>query len=188
MVLLKPCVNKIRDELFKSELYNNSTLTGRQKLSKVLFQFAKRISMLTGGGLTVECALDSLLVVVAWCSGPSNLRIHGNYEKAIQKFKCIVAPISALKSPQYRFIQKLLQHLGKVLESAYASLSNSSSDSQESDSEIIDDSKCGDTKPLLEPGTFEGLELDIQNKFQNCGVILSDEGTILLSNLGKTSK
>ena len=166
-------------------------------MCKVLLELLDKIQNVTGGGLTLDCALESLLVVVGWCCGPANVMIHGNYKKAVSKFKVIVAPISALKSPQYRLIKSILSQLSHILSAAYRTLPDNSAKDGDNENSAEED-ECDDennrtpplydTGALLEPGTFEGLEWDIKSKFQNCGIILSEEGTVLLSNLTKTSK
>ena len=99
MVASRGDINNVRDTLFKRKVYLESTEELRGTICKVLLELVDKIKNVTGGGLTLECALESLLVVVGWCCGPANVRIHGNYKKAVSKIKVIVAPISALKSP-----------------------------------------------------------------------------------------
>ena len=118
MVISNKDVSKIRDTLFASKDYKASTAEFRTHMSKVLLKFLQEVSQVTGGGLEVECILDSILIIVAWCCGRSNIWCHGNYQKAVSKFKVIVAPISALKSPQYRLIKWILKHLGISLQNA----------------------------------------------------------------------
>ena len=83
-----------------------------------------------------------------------------------------------------------------MIESGISAESDSVDESSFSDDEISisDDGfffkevEVKDTEAFLDPGSIEGLEWDIQRKFQISGVILGDETTVLLSNLSKTSK
>ena len=158
MCLAKKHVDAVRDAVFKHKVYTESTADLRNHMSMVLFKFIQQISLLACGGLTLECTLESMLTIVAWCLGPSNVRIHGYYSTSVSKFKVIVAPISALKSPQYRLVKNILKQLDKVLDAAVSSLRDFSSNEDNSDSEDFSLGSHADTNPFLEPGTFEGLE------------------------------
>ena len=87
--------------------------------------------MQSGGGLTPECSLDAIFVVVGYFIGRGNVKIHDNYKKAISKFKVVIAPVSALKSPSYRLIRNILQRLCKVLESAVSEVTSPKHDKED---------------------------------------------------------
>ena len=115
-------VKRVRDDLFRSDVHQNAIAFFRSKTPNVIKEFTNSLSMHTGGGLMQDCMLDIILVIVGFCIGRGNVRIHDNYKKAIPKLKVIIAPVSALKSPSYRLIRDVLSKLSVVLKSAVSAL------------------------------------------------------------------
>ena len=81
--------------------------------------------------MTPECTLDAVLIVIGFCVGRRNVKIHDNYKKAICKFKVIIAPVSALKSPSYRLIRDIIDRLNVVLQSAVTQVFKNKSDRED---------------------------------------------------------
>ena len=110
----------------------------REKTPQIIQEFVNALSLYAGGGLKPECTFDAILIVVAFCLGRANVKIHDNYKKAISTFKIIIAPISALKSPCYRLIRDILARLSVMMESAVNQLKPGKSSINE-DEEVVSD-------------------------------------------------
>ena len=118
MSITEDDIKNIHDDIFKSDWYKNAMKEVRSKTPEIISQFIDALSNKAGGGLTRECTLDEILVIIGYCIGRANVRIHDNYKKAISKFKVIIAPVSALKRPNYRLIRDILIRLSTVLAAA----------------------------------------------------------------------
>ena len=184
-------VNTAREKLFSCDEYKQGVKLISDLTPDLLRELANQICEIAGGGLSSQCAFDSILVVAALCIGRGNVVIHENYIKSISLLKVISAPVSSLKTPLFSFIRKIVNRLDKILTGAQRSILKHNLISLHAKTSKEYQARLKAFEPIhsiLDPGSLEGLEINLQTNFQHVGVLLGDEFVTVLKNLAKTTK
>ena len=79
MSLTKADIKRVRDAFFKSTVYKNAVEDVQKVTPAIIRKFTDALLMHCGGGLTSQCTLDAILIVVGYCLGRANVKIHDNY-------------------------------------------------------------------------------------------------------------